>query len=116
MDQLLQQIETYKKEIEAFSASDTQAAENFRIKFLGSKGIVKNLMAEMKNIPAEKRKEFGQLMNEFKVVAETKYESLKSATEDSRLPTPDSRLDLSLPGDPMPPGSRHPINLMRNRI
>ncbi|HVT86882.1 MAG TPA: phenylalanine--tRNA ligase subunit alpha [Chitinophagaceae bacterium] len=116
MEQLVKQIEAYKKDIEAYTASDAQAAENFRIKYLGSKGIVKNLMAEMKNIPAEKRKEFGQLMNELKVVAETKYESLKSATEDSRLTAHDSQLDLSLPGDPMTPGSRHPINLMRNRI
>lgn len=116
MDQLLQQIEAYKKEIEGYTVSDAQAAENFRIKYLGSKGIVKNLMAEMKNIPAEKRKEFGQFMNELKVVAETKYESLKSATEDSGLTAHDSQLDLSLPGDPMIPGSRHPITLMRNRI
>jgi phenylalanyl-tRNA synthetase alpha chain len=115
MEQLLQQIEAYKKEIEAYAASDEQAAENFRIKFLGSKGIVKNMMAEMKNIPAEKRKEFGQLMNEFKVVAETKYESLKETTGNQQ-PVSGNQIDLSLPGDPMPPGSRHPINLMRNRI
>jgi phenylalanyl-tRNA synthetase alpha chain len=115
MEQLLQQIEAYKKEIEAYAASDEQAAENFRIKFLGSKGIVKNMMAEMKNIPAEKRKEFGQLMNEFKVVAETKYESLKETTGHQQ-PVISNQIDLSLPGDPMLPGSRHPINLMRNRI
>jgi phenylalanyl-tRNA synthetase alpha chain len=115
MEQLLQQIEAYKKEIETYAASDEQAAENFRIKFLGSKGIVKNMMAEMKNIPAEKRKEFGQLMNEFKVVAETKYESLKETTGNQQ-PVTSNQIDLSLPGDPMLPGSRHPINLMRNRI
>lgn len=116
MDQLLQQIEAYKKEIEAYIASDAQAAENFRIKYLGSKGIVKNLMAEMKNIPTEKRKEFGQLMNDFKLLAENKFEELKNKVVDSGLTTKDSGLDLSLPGDPMMPGSRHPITLMRNRI
>jgi phenylalanyl-tRNA synthetase alpha chain len=117
MEQILQQIETYKKEIEAYSAaSDAQAAENFRIKYLGSKGIVKNLMAEMKNIPAEKRKEFGQLMNDFKLLAENKFEELKNKAVDSGLTTKDSGLDLSLPGDLMMPGSRHPITLMRNRI
>ncbi|MBS1919995.1 MAG: phenylalanine--tRNA ligase subunit alpha [Bacteroidetes bacterium] len=116
MDQLKQDIEGYKKEIEGFPVSDAQAAENFRIKYLGSKGIVKGLMAEMKNIPAENRKEFGQIMNDLKVFAETKYESLKSATAHSQLSASDSHPDLSLPGDPMPPGSRHPITLMRNRI
>ena len=65
MKQLLQQIETYRKEIESYPASDTQAVENFRIKYLGTKGIIKNLMAEMKQVPNEQNKEFGQLMNDF---------------------------------------------------
>lgn len=116
MNQLLQQIESFKKEIEGYVASDAQAVENFRIKYLGTKGIVKNLMGEMKNVPADQKKEFGQVMNGFKLFVENKYEALKSATEDSQLTTHDSALDLSLPGDPLTPGSRHPITLMRNRI
>lgn len=116
MEQILQQIETYRKEIGSYTASDEQAVESFRIKYLGSKGIVKSMMAEMKNVPVEKKKEFGQVLNDFKLFAETKYESLKSASEDSQLTTQDSLLDLSLPGDPMNPGSRHPITLMRNRV
>lgn len=116
MEQLIQQIESHKKEIESYSAPDAQATENFRIKYLGTKGIVKNLMAEMKNVPADQKKEFGQVMNSFKLFAENKYELLKSATTDSRLKTQGSGIDLSLPGDSLTPGSRHPITLMRNRI
>lgn len=116
MEQLLKQIETYRKEIESYSAPDTQAAENFRIKYLGTKGIVKSIMSEMKNVPADKKKEFGQVMNDFKLFVESKYESLKATSENSRLTTHDSRLDLTLPGDEMPLGSRHPINLVRNKI
>ena len=120
MDELLQQIESYKKEVSSFSATHAKAVEEFRIKWLGTKGLVKNLMSEMKNVPAEKKKEFGQLMNEFKLLVESKYESLKeSARTESigpgRQPTT-SQVDLSLPGDPMPLGSRHPISLMTNRI
>ena len=55
MEQLLQQIETYRKEIESYKASDTQSAENFRIKYLGTKGLVKSIMGEMKNVPANKK-------------------------------------------------------------
>ena len=47
-------------------------AEEFRIKYLGTKGIVKTIMGEMKNVPAEKKKEFGQILNEFKQFAEDK--------------------------------------------
>src|ERR1051326_6040583 len=112
MEQLLQQIENYRKEIGSYTVSDAQSAENFRIKYLGTKGIVKNLMAEMKNVPADKKKEFGQILNEFKQFAEEKFEQLKGSTSNVEHQT--SNLDLTLPGDEMPLGSRHPINLVRN--
>jgi phenylalanyl-tRNA synthetase alpha chain len=114
MEQLLEQIETYKKEIEVFAAADTKAVEEFRIKYLGTKGIVKAIMGEMKNVPVDKKKEFGQVLNEFKTFAEEKFESLKSSTSNIEHQT--SNIDLTLPGDILPPGSRHPVTLMRNRI
>ena len=115
MEQLLEQIENYKKEIEGFSATDAKAVEEFRIKYLGTKGIVKAIMAEMKKAPAEKKKEFGQVLNDFKLFTESKYESLKETTISGQKSTAHD-IDLTLPGDPMPLGSRHPITLMRNRI
>lgn len=110
----MKQIAAHKSEIESFSATDEKGIEAFRIKFLGTKGIVKAIMGEMKNVPADQRKEFGQILNEFKNFAEAKFESLKSGVEESSGSGSD--IDLSLPGDPMPIGSRHPITLMRNRI
>lgn len=79
MEQLLQQVEAYRKEIAEFSV-DKDAAETFRIKYLGTKGLVKNVMAEMKNVPNEKKREFGQILNEFKTFAENKYEEIKQMT------------------------------------
>ncbi|MBD0353198.1 MAG: phenylalanine--tRNA ligase subunit alpha [Bacteroidota bacterium] len=115
MEPLLQQIEQYKKEIEALNGTDINGAETFRIKYLGSKGIIKTIMSEMKNVPAEQRKEFGQAVNEFKRLAEEKYEQLKATTTNDQQATT-SDIDLSLPGDPISVGSRHPINLVRKRI
>ncbi len=66
MKQLLKQIGDYRKQIDAFSATGEKEVEDFRIKWLGTKGIVKTLMGEMKNVPTEKRKEAGQVLNEFK--------------------------------------------------
>ena len=80
MDDVLQKIELYKKEMNEFLSDDKDPAEIFRIKYLGSKGLVKNVMAEMRNVPAEKRKEFGQALNEFKLFVEKKYEELKRST------------------------------------
>lgn len=114
MEQLLQQIEEIKKEIASFSANDAKSVEEFRIKYLGTKGMVKTIMGEMKNIPNEKKKEFGQILNEFKLFVETKFDELKDSTSNIEHQTSD--LDITLPGDPIPLGSRHPITLMRNRI
>ena len=114
MEKLLQKIEDLKKEIAAFTAADDKQVDEFRIKFLGTKGIVKAIMAEMKTVPAEKKKEFGQILNEFKQFAEGKLEELKTSTSNIEHQT--SNIDLSLPGDPIPLGSRHPITLMKNRV
>ena len=115
MEDILKQVETYTSEIALFKTSDPETLESFRIRFLGMKGLVKSLMGEMKNIPADKKKEFGQIMNAFKQAAEQKYDSLResaSGTGTTEAPS----IDVTLPGEPIPVGSRHPITLMRNRI
>ncbi|MEJ7766808.1 MAG: phenylalanine--tRNA ligase subunit alpha [Chitinophagaceae bacterium] len=116
MEQLLQQINSYKEEIAAFEAKEAKDVEAFRIRYLGSKGLVKSLMAEMKNVPVERKKEFGQTLNDFKQFTESKLETLKvelSTVSSTVLPFD---MDLSLPGDPLPVGTRHPISLVLNRI
>ncbi|HRP31537.1 MAG TPA: phenylalanine--tRNA ligase subunit alpha [Agriterribacter sp.] len=115
MEALLQKIETYRREIEAFPSNENDAAEQFRIAYLGTKGLVKSLMGEMKQVPAERKKEFGQVLNEFKQFAEAKHEALKAAGAQHAVSTT-ATIDLSLPGDVIPVGSRHPISMMRHRI
>ena len=115
MNNLLQQIEHSKEEIKNFSTTDNNPAEIFRIKFLGTKGLIKSLMGEMKNVPAENRREMGQVLNELKLIAENRYEELKTTTDD-RQQTSESTLDLTLPGESLPLGSRHPISIVRNKI
>jgi phenylalanyl-tRNA synthetase alpha chain len=115
MNNLLQQIEHSKEEIKNFSTTDNNPAEIFRIQFLGTKGLIKSLMGEMKNVPAENRREMGQVLNELKLIAENRYEELKTTTDD-RQQTSESTLDLTLPGESLPLGSRHPISIVRNKI
>ena len=111
MQDLIKQIEALKAEINTVSNSD---AEGFRIKYLGTKGLVKAIMGEMKNVAAENKKEAGQLLNEFKIFAEAKYEELKGSTNHKPQTTND--VDLTLPADPLPIGSRHPISIVKNKI
>jgi phenylalanyl-tRNA synthetase alpha chain len=115
MDQILQQIEKYRNEITSANTNSEEELERFRTKFLGTRGLVKGLMGEMKNVHADQKKEFGLLMNAFKQLAEEKYETLKASfakSESNGVP----EQDLSMPGDQIPVGSRHPVTLMRNRI
>jgi len=114
MEALLQQIEGYKQEIAAADATNAEMAEAFRIKWLGTKGLVKAIMGEMKNVPNEQKKAFGQILNDFKLFTETKYETLKANTEADIATGPS--IDLTLPGDAIAVGTRHPLNIVRNQI
>ncbi|HLL43824.1 MAG TPA: phenylalanine--tRNA ligase subunit alpha [Segetibacter sp.] len=115
MEELLQQIEAYKQEIAAYKASTADELETFRIKFLGTKGIVKGVMGEIKNVPNENKKEFGLILNAFKVYAEEQFETLKEGLSSNGQQTA-SDIDWSLPGDPIPVGTRHPLSIVRNQM
>lgn len=115
MEQLLQQIELYKQEIAAAEATNADMVEAFRIKYLGTKGLVKSVMGEMKNVPNDQKKAFGQILNEFKLFTENKFETLKQSTDDSQQSAINS-IDLSLPGSPVGVGTRHPLSIVRNQI
>ncbi len=62
------------------------------------------------------KKEFGQILNEFKNFAEVKYDELKQNSAESRESAVNSEIDLTLPGDPLPLGSRHPLSIVKNKI
>lgn len=116
MEALLHRIEALKTEISSFVAATADDTETFRIKYLGTKGLVKEVMGEMKQVPVDKKKEFGQLLNEFKLFAEAKYSELQSITTHNDSATANAAFDWSLPGDPLRTGSRHPISLIRNQV
>lgn len=115
MENLLQLVDNLKEEIKNFLTEEKDKAEAFRIKFIGSNGSVKSAMAEMKNVAPENKREMGKVLNELKLFAENKYEELKTTT-DNRQPTTDNTNDLTLPGDSLQVGSRHPISIVRNKI
>lgn len=115
MEALLKQIQDYKQAIEAEQINNAQSLEAFRIKYLGTKGLVKALMGEMKHIAPEQRKAFGQVMNDFKRFVEEKFQQLQTTYGQSTT-SQEHAIDWSLPGDPIPVGSRHPISLVRNQM
>jgi phenylalanyl-tRNA synthetase alpha chain len=117
MDQLLSQLEQYKKEIEASVITQKEELEAFRIKYLGTKGLLKSIMGEMKNVPLEQKKAAGQLLNDFKIFTESFYESLsEKIVRDTAVATSNSNFDMTLPGQSLPLGTRHPISIVQNKI
>lgn len=114
MEEILQKIADLKTIIENHTVTgDGDVAENFRIQFLGTKGSIKELMGVMKDVPNDKKKEVGQLLNDVKILAEEKWNNLK---ENISTVKKENNIDFSLPADGMKLGSRHPISLVRNQI
>ncbi|MGF7081138.1 phenylalanine--tRNA ligase subunit alpha [Mucilaginibacter sp. UYCu711] len=110
-----EKIDQYTAEINAFSPASVDELETFRIKFLGTKGLIKDLFEDFKTVGLEEKRTFGKVLNQFKQLAEAKYAELKE-THNSEPTTQHSDIDLTLPGDNFQVGSRHPLSLVRNEI
>jgi phenylalanyl-tRNA synthetase alpha chain len=107
-------IEQTKLEISAYEIKDLTQAEAFRIQFIGSKGIVKDLYAELKQVPNEEKKEVGQLINEVRQLAEDKFNAAKEQLSNHAGKA--EGIDVTKPGESIPVGSRHPLSLVRSEI
>jgi phenylalanyl-tRNA synthetase alpha chain len=107
-------IKEIDEQIEKFKIEDRESLEKFRIQFLGSKNILKDLFAKIKNVAPEKRKVIGQSINSLKNKAQTKLESFNERNnEDDQK---NVKIDLSLPGENLELGSRHPLSIVNEKI
>lgn len=104
------------KEINNTPIIDESSLEAFRIRFLGTKNILKDLFAEIKNAPNDRKKEFGQVINAVKVSAEEKFQLHKDQIEAGKAGKTAADIDLFLPDNTQFQGSRHPISLVLNKI
>ena len=109
-------LSTYLHEITSFSATTKEEVEQFRLRFLSKKGILTELFAAMKSIPAEEKKQYGAQVNELKQAAEAKLASFQEMLEAAADQAAATDIDLTLPAEPLTLGARHPISLIRERI
>jgi len=109
-----EQAESLLKEIESATLNSAEETEQFRIKYIGSKGIIKSLFGAIKEIPNERKKEFGQLVNEVKQKAEAKVNEAKATKVSAKASA--TKEDLTAPGVPYEVGTRHPINMVKNEM
>jgi phenylalanyl-tRNA synthetase alpha chain len=107
-------ISIIKEEINNFSINSPEQLEAYRIKYIGSKGITKELFSELKNVPNDQKKEVGQLLNELRNFAEEKYNLFKSQLEGQK--SQESKIDLTRPAEDFEIGSHHPLSLVKREI
>lgn len=110
---MLEKIDELLLQVQSFNANSPEELEQFRIQYNGKKGILNDLFAQFKSVPAQEKKEFGLRLNTLKQAVAQKLESSK-ATESAQNDADFN--DLTRPSYPRPLGSRHPISLVRNRI
>ena len=89
-------------------------ATEFRVKYLGKKGILSELFEQFKTIPDEQKKEIGQALNQLKAAAQSKIEELMSYAESAEGNS--DKHDLTLPTDFVNLGSRHVLSTVMNEI
>ncbi|MFP2995264.1 phenylalanine--tRNA ligase subunit alpha [Spongiivirga sp. MCCC 1A20706] len=112
---MLDTIKAHIAEVEQFTADTKEKVEEFRIKYLGRKGLIKEFFTEFKNVPVDQKKDFGQVVNTLQNLVKNKIEEAKSSLESS---TELAGLygDLTRPGNAIEIGARHPISIVKNQI
>jgi phenylalanyl-tRNA synthetase alpha chain len=109
-----EEINKIQDEINAFIISNESELDHFRIEFVGRKGRLASLFDQLKNVPAETRREVGQSLNSLKNLAESKFLEAQEnfSNKQADVKSPD---DLTI-SEPISQGSLHPLTMVRARI
>jgi len=108
-------IHDHLNDIQDFKTDSAEKIEAFRIKYLGSKGLLKQLFSEFKDVEPTLKKEIGQSLNQLRNAATEKINELKNSLDNSG-PEKNTYGDLTRPGEPVELGARHPISIVKNQI
>jgi phenylalanyl-tRNA synthetase alpha chain len=103
---------------EVASAADTGALEQVRVRYLGRKGEITQLLKGLGALPPEERPAAGQAVNaardELTALIEARRAVLEEAQVQAKLAA--ERIDVTLPGRGQQPGALHPVTLTLERI
>ena len=111
---MIERITRLLKDVEHLQATNTEELEALRLKYLSKKGILSQLMADFRQVPAEQKREVGLLANKAKDALTERFNVLKAqlavAEEDH------SGLDLTRTPYPIHLGTRHPLSIVKQEI
>jgi len=108
-------IESLLKDINEFAISSKDELEDFRLKYLSKKGTINDLFADFKLVPNEEKKQVGQLINQLKQTAQSKFNTVKESIAIQSLIDTTAE-DYTKTAEPLNTGSRHPISTVRREI
>ncbi|MBR6457843.1 MAG: phenylalanine--tRNA ligase subunit alpha [Bacteroidales bacterium] len=108
-------IQQVISELQALKCETLKDVEEARVHFLGKKGLITALFDEFRTVDRAQKAEFGRPLNELKQLAIAKVEELRDALASSEAAS-GPREDLSMPGDALSLGSRHPVSIVRKEI
>ena len=90
--------------------------EQFRIKYLGSKGAVKSILGLIKQVPADQRAAFGKGANQLRQKVQDDFGSRKATLGADRPKSPGPMIDVTEPGLPPRLGREHVITQTINEL
>ena len=109
-------IDKIKEEILNASCANADELEVYRKRFISKKSIVGELFSQMRDVPVEEKRAYGQTINELKNLAQNKFQELIKSLEQEEPSLEEAPYDLTLPSAKGALGSLHPITITRNRI
>jgi phenylalanyl-tRNA synthetase alpha chain len=95
--------------------ADLAALEQFRIKYLGRKGQVTQMLSQIGKFPPEQKPKAGQLANKIKKDVSGAFEEKKSALQ-ARQEKPKELIDVTMPGLQPRIGKKHVITQTLNEL
>jgi phenylalanyl-tRNA synthetase alpha chain len=92
-------------------APGADALEAWRVAYLGRRGRLTQVLRGVASLSLDERRRVGAEANELKARLESAYEERRREMEDAQVAhvIEAERLDVTLPGPPLPPGRLHPI-------
>ena len=94
------------------SASSADSLNDLRVRYLGKKGLLTEVLKGMKDVSAEERPRVGQLVNDARKEIENNLDSMRTEFENrlmqARLQA--EEIDVTLPGKKNTLGHSHPNN------
>ncbi|MBT6808473.1 MAG: phenylalanine--tRNA ligase subunit alpha, partial [Flavobacteriales bacterium] len=110
---MLEKVEQLVEKVSNYTPNSEEELNNFRIEYLGKKGLLNDLFTSFREIPNEQKKEFGASINKLKELVQGKIDTYKDSFVKEEVV---SDIDFTKPTSLDNLGSRHPISLVRNQI